>query len=81
MRRVLTEKLWTYIVNNNPDLMISLQEDRSVTYYLKEKVSAIMPEVERLLSEGKPQYIIEKLCLDAMTEELKPSRYQYVRSV
>lgn len=81
MQSTLTEKLWAYIVHNNPDLMISLQENHSVTSYLEEKVNAAMPMAAQLLGEGRPPYIIEELCLDAMTEELKPSRYQYIRSV
>ncbi|MCO5238934.1 MAG: DUF1896 family protein [Chitinophagaceae bacterium] len=81
MQSMLTEKLWAYIVHNNPDLMFSLQEDHSVTRYLEEKVSTVMPMVAQLIDEGKPPYIIEELCLNAMTEELKPSRYQYIRSV
>lgn len=78
---MLTEKLWAYIAYNNPDLMFSLQESYSVTCYMEEKVNAIMPMVAQLLGEGKPQYIIEELCLNEMTEELKPSRYEYIRSV
>jgi len=81
MQSMLKEKLWAYIVHNNPDLMFSLQEDHSVTRYLEEKVSAVMPMAAQLVDEGKPPYIIEELCLNAMTEELKPSRYQYIRSV
>lgn len=81
METVLKEKLWAYIVHNNPDLMISLQENHSVSQYLDEKVSAVMPMTEQLSGEGKPQYIIEELCLNTMTEELKPSRYLYIRSV
>ena len=81
MQSMLTEKLWAYIVHNNPDLMFSLQEDYSVSRYLEEKVSTVMPMVAQLTDEGKPPYIIEELCLNTMTEELKPSRYQYIRSV
>lgn len=81
MQSMLKEKLWAYIVHNNPDLMVSLQEDHSVTRYLEEKIETIMPMVQQLLDEGKPQYIIEELCLNEMTAELKPSRYQYICSV
>jgi hypothetical protein len=81
MQSMLTEKLWAYIVHNNPDLMLSLQEDYSVTRYLENKVAAVMPMAVQFLSEEKPQYIIEELCLQAVTEDLKPSRYQYIRSV
>ena len=81
MQSMLTEKLWACIVHNNPDLMLSLQEDYSVTRYLENKVAAVMPMAVQFLSEEKPQYIIEELCLQAVTEDLKPSRYQYIRSV
>jgi len=81
MQTVLMQKLWTYIVHNNPELMLSLQESCSVTRYLEEKVNAVMPMAAQLLDEARPQYIIEELCFNDMTEELKPSRYQYVRSI
>ena len=81
MQSMLMQKLWTYIVHNNPNLMFSLQEDYSVTRYLEEKVNAVLPMVEQLLGEGRPPYVIEELCLNAMTEKLQPSRYQYIRSV
>ncbi|TRW21954.1 DUF1896 domain-containing protein [Flavobacterium zepuense] len=81
MQSQLKEKLWAYIVHNNPDLMITLQEDYSVTKYLEEKISNILPMAEAFLAEGKPQYAIEELCLNAMTEGLKPSKFLYIRSV
>lgn len=81
MQSMLKEKLWAYIVHNNPELMVNLQEDFSVTKYLEEKVNGIMPIAEQLLSENRPLYSIEGICLDTMTEELKPSKYLYIRSV
>jgi len=77
----LKEKLRAYIVHNNPDLMISLQEDYSVTKYLDEKIAGILPMAESLLAEGKPQYAIEELVLSELTAELKPSKFLYIRSV
>lgn len=81
MQSMLKEKLWAYIVHNNPELMVSLQEDFSVTKYLEEKVNGIMPMAEQLLSENRPLYSTIEICLDTMTEELRPSRYLYIRSV
>ncbi len=62
MQNVLMQKLWTYIVHNNPDLLFKLQEEYSVAQYLEEKVSNVMPILIRLLSEERPQYVIEELC-------------------
>lgn len=77
----LKEKLWAFIVHNNPDLMLGLQEDYSVTRYLEEKVNGILPMVDSLLAEGKPQYAIEELALNELTADLKPSKFLYIRSV
>lgn len=81
MQNRLKEMLWAYIVHNNPDLMFSLQEDYSVTTYLEEKVAAAMPLAESLLAQNRPVYAVEELCLNAMTAELKPSKFLYLRSV
>ena len=81
MQTVLKEKLWAFIVHNNPELMFSLQADYSVTQYLEEKISGILPMVESLLAENRPPYIIEELCLNEMTAELRPSKFLYIRSV
>lgn len=78
MHTILTEKLRSYIVNNNPDLLVQLQGDFSVTRYLEDKVSQVIALAEQLTGEGKPMYAIEELCLNAMTEDLRPSRYQYI---
>jgi len=61
--------------------MIRLQETHGVTRYLEEKVNAVMPIASELLAESKPQYVIEELCMDTLTKELRPSRFLYIRSV
>lgn len=81
MYQQLKEKLWAYIVQNNPDLMFDLQEEYKVTQYLEEKVSAIMPKALKHLEDGKTGHAIHELCLNEMTAELKPSRYHYVRKM
>ena len=81
MQSMLREKLWAFIVHNNPDLMLNLQQGHSVTRYLDEKINGILPLAGRLLAEAKPQYVIEELCLNEMTKELKPSKFLYIRSV
>jgi hypothetical protein len=78
MQTRLKEKLWSYIVQHNPELMLRLQEQQGVTQYLETKVASVMQMADQLLEEGRPQYIIEELCLDTLTADLKPSRYQYL---
>ena len=81
MEDLLKEKLWFYIIHNNPDLMFTLQEDYSVLDYLNEKISSVKSILDDMLSDGTPQYIIEEICLNVLTEDLKPSRFLYIRSL
>lgn len=81
MEDILKEKLWFYIIHNNPDLMFTLQEEYNVVGYLNEKVNGVKSILEDMLSEGTPQYIIEEICLNVLIEDLKPSRFIYIRSL
>ncbi|MFH7017385.1 DUF1896 family protein [Flavobacterium sp. FlaQc-47] len=81
MEDLLKEKLWFYIIHNNPDLMFTLQEDYSVLDYLNEKISSVKSILDDMLSDDTPQYIIEEICLNVLTEDLKPSRFLYIRSL
>ncbi len=58
--------------------MERLTEDNSVTLYLEEKVNIIIPKMEQLLAEGRPEYVVAELCLNDLTEDLRPSRYDYI---
>lgn len=61
--------------------MLQLQEGFSVTRYLAEKVASVVPMLHSLVAEGKPQYLIEELCLEQLTADLKPSRFNYLKTV
>src|SRR3546814_18074976 len=41
----------------------------------------VMPMVQQLLSEGKANYIIEELCMNELTADLRPSRFDYLKTV
>ena len=81
MEDLLKEKLWFYIIHNNPDLMFTLQEDYSVLDYLNKKIDGVKSILDDMLSDGTPEYIIEEICLNVLTEDLKPSRFLYIRSL
>ncbi|MBA3830115.1 MAG: DUF1896 family protein [Taibaiella sp.] len=81
MQTILTEKLRSYIIDNNPDVMLGLQQGFSFTKYLKEKVELVIPMMEQLIAEGKPQYIIEELCMNELTKDLRPSRFNYIKEI
>ncbi len=71
MQEVLIAKLHQYIADNNADLLITLQQEGSVSGYLREKTAAIDLLVNELLASGTPAYIIEERCMDELTQELR----------
>ena len=75
------DKLRGYLAENSPEILLSLQQDFSVTQYLQDKVYNVMPFAQELLAEGKPQYIIEELSMRELTKELRPSKFLYIRSL
>jgi hypothetical protein len=80
MQEILIKKLLLYLQENNPELLIQLEEESKVTEYLLTKVGM----VDSLLKEednGQPAYILETACMDILTQDLKPSRYQYICKV
>lgn len=81
MQEVLIAKLHQYIADNNPDLLITLQQEGNVSSYLQEKVAAIDMLLNELLATSTPAYIVEERCMDALTKELRPSKFNYLISI
>lgn len=81
MQRTLINNLYQYIRANNPDILLDLEETGSVTTYLSDKVSSVDYLYKQLRIESKPAYIIEELCMKFLTQDLKPSRYNYIRNL
>ncbi len=81
MQDILFKKLHSYICEHNPELVINLNADFSLRRYLEEKVMGITDLIEAGLKEGQPDYIIQELCLEAMTRDLRPSIFLYLRNL
>lgn len=72
------QKLLHYLGDNNPDLLLQLEEEGRVTAYLTDKIEGIEP---LLNSSRQPLYILEQTCLDVLTVDLLPSRYNFLCGV
>lgn len=81
MQEILIVKLHQYILENNLDLLITLQEKGSEESYLKEKISSIDTLLDQLVNENTPAYLIEERCMDVLTQDFRPSKYNYLTSV
>jgi hypothetical protein len=81
MKAQLINRLHNYLVQNHLDLLISLQEDHRLGHYLEHKVDSVMDLCEALQAEHRPVYVVEALCMEELTRDLRPSRFEYVRAL
>lgn len=81
MKELLISKLYSYLLDNHLDLLIALQEDHRLTPYLETKVGSVRELWEGLESECRPAYVVEALCLEELTRDLRPSRFNYMRDL
>ena len=56
MRQTLMNKLHEYIVENNPDLLFELEEDRKVVEYLLDKITTVNSLIKQM-EYGQPIYL------------------------
>ena len=81
MEGVLIDKLHSYLVRNNPDILITLSTEHKISTYLHQRVESLDNLPEILLAEGKPVYIVEEICMEALTRDLRPSKFGYLSSI
>ncbi len=78
MKASLLNGLYQYMKENNPELIIALQETGSLSQYLTEKATGIEAMITNLQQQAIPLPEMETICLQQLTSDLKPSRYNYI---
>jgi hypothetical protein len=78
MQEILINKLLKYIRDNNPEILFALEAEATVTIWLSEKVSAVDTLIIQLKEQLQPDYEIEEICMDIITKDLRPSKYNYI---
>lgn len=81
MKEILIGKLLEYIRDNNPDILFALEAEDKLRAWLYDKIYSAEPLIQQLRNDDQPDYIIEETCLDEITRDLRPSRYNYVLNI
>jgi hypothetical protein len=81
MIEILRSKLFEYIRDNNPDILFELEAEANVTVWLSERVNGIGYLIMELKSQCLPEYEIEEVCMAELTNNLRPSKYNYIHSL
>lgn len=80
MEQLLARKLYEYLCRNHPDLIIR-EGEKSINELICSKIQQVIPVLDNLLIQSCPAYIIEELCMDQMTQDLKPSKFHYITRI
>ena len=78
MQDLLINRLHEYLRQNNPDILFELEEKNAVTLFLTDRVNGLCDLLMQLEEENKPAYIIEEICMEELTREFRPSKYNYI---
>lgn len=81
MEQLLIMRLHSFIIQNNPDLLLSLEGERRVSDYLEQKVATVGPLIDRLIETDTAPYFIEEECMDVLTRDLRPSKFHYLSNI
>lgn len=81
MIEILIGKLLEYIRDNNPDILFALEAEDKLRSWLYDKAYSTEPLIQQLKNDKQPDYVIEETCLDEMTRDLRPSRYNYILNI
>lgn len=81
MKEILLGKLLEYIRDNNPDILFALEAEDKLRVWLYDKINAVESLLQQLKSSKQPEYVILEACLDEMTKDLRPSRYNYILNI
>ena len=77
MTNKLQGLLLGYIKENNPELLLQLEQDDALHIWILEKIR----EVELVLNHAKPSLLSETDYMEFLTADLKPSKFRYVRDL
>ncbi|MFW2477632.1 MAG: DUF1896 family protein [Sediminibacterium sp.] len=78
MKEILISRLLEYVRDNNPDLLFALEAEDKLRLWLYSKADSVESLWQQMETDKQPSYIIEETCLNNLTRELRPSRYNYI---
>ena len=80
MKEQLKKQLENYLVQHNPELIISLQH-RALDQYMEEKLARHLPQFNAFIVNGKACDLISRVVMKVLTADLRPSKYDYLHNL
>ncbi|ATP57411.1 hypothetical protein CPT03_13490 [Pedobacter ginsengisoli] len=80
MKEQFKKQLENYLVQHNPELIISLQH-RALDQYMEEKLARHLPQFNAFIVNGKACDLISRVVMKVLTADLRPSKYDYLHNL
>ena len=80
MKKRLMKRLHEYLRENNPDLLLRLEESKQIAQYLNDKINSV-GGIIRQTDSKQPAHTIENACMEVLTGDLRPSKYNYIANI
>lgn len=77
----LEKRFWAHLYVNHYEFILELEQAQIFETYMKEVMRSVTSLLEKLLSEGNPDYVVEELCLNMLLEEVRPAHFPYFLQV
>jgi len=81
MKHKLSELFGTYLAEHNPDILLELERENRVGAFIEAAIESLEIHPDELACQGLPNYLIEEICLEQLTQGVRPSRYDYLLSL
>lgn len=81
MESIVQEDFKTYILKNNPELVLNQMEGYSFAQLIHDKMAQIRPVIKQLLTDGVPKYLVSEICHTKLIAEFKPSKFNYIKEI
>ncbi|NLR78031.1 DUF1896 family protein [Chitinophaga eiseniae] len=81
MKRELFDNLWSYLVLNNPNELVTVESKRNIREVIWEKINSIDDLIKQMERDGVPQITMMEVCMTELVRDFIPSRYQYISEI
>jgi hypothetical protein len=81
MENQLLERFRAYVVAHHPELILRNQQEYPLSRFIRENMQAILPTLQYLEDQGKPEHEVLDLCMKELVKNLGPSKADYLHDV
>lgn len=81
MRQQLIRKFLAHVRENHPDILFDLGDNEALMQWMNDRLIEVSGIIQQMKKTYKPDGKIISACMEELTQNLLPSRYNYIRDI